>query len=197
MSYRAFFLAVLSLTLGGCAVYDYDNDYYGRRYYDDGDYPVHRNYYEVPRRNYYIVDHRDDDRNYDRRYYDRRDYDGRKDYYKSDKRFHDKRFHDNDRKFHHQRRYYQQPYDNFQERRHDYTPRLQTWGKNNLQPGYRESNYRQQNYRRQNYQQPNYQQQNHRQHNVRQQYRVEPGYEARPHNPRYNNRSDWSMKNRR
>ena len=89
MSCRSFFLAVLSLALGGCAVYDYDNDYYGRRYYDDG-YPVHRNHYDVPKRNYYIVDHRDNDRYYDRRYYDRRDYDGRKDYYKSDKRFHDK-----------------------------------------------------------------------------------------------------------
>ncbi|MNF57448.1 hypothetical protein D3C84_389780 [compost metagenome] len=174
MSYRSFFLAVLSLALGGCAVYDYDNDYYGRRYYGDNDYRVHRYDYDPPRANYYIVEKRYDDRRYyDRRYYDRRYHDGRKDYYQPNRHRYDKRFDGHDRKFRHDRRYYQPRYDNYQERRHDYTPRLRTWGRNDVQPNYR------------------------------QQYRVQPGYEARPHNnsrhnnPRHNNRSDWSLRNRR
>jgi hypothetical protein len=162
MSCRSFFLAVLSLTLGGCAVYDYDNDYYD-------DYRVHRDYYDSPRPTYRIVEQRYDDR----RYYERRDYDGRKDYYRSDDRRYDKRYHDNDRKYRHDQRNYQPRQDNFQERRHDYTPRLQTWGRNDPQPGYRQPGNRQQ-------------------------YRVQSGFEARPHNnPRYNKRSDWSMQNRR
>lgn len=173
MCYRSFILAVLSLTLGGCAVYDYDNDYYGRRDYGGDDYRVHRYDYDTPRTTYHIVDRRYDDR----RYYDRRDYDGRKDYYRSDDRRFDKRYHDNNRKYRHDPRNYQRNYqprqDNFQERRHDYTPRLQTWGKNNVQPGYRQPDHRQQ-------------------------YRMQSGHEARPHNnPHYNNRSDWSMQNRR
>ncbi|WP_028626315.1 MULTISPECIES: hypothetical protein [Pseudomonas] len=178
MSYRSFFLAVLSLTLGGCAVYDYDNDYYGRRYYDGDDYRVNR-YYDTPKTTYRVADQRYDDRHYERRHYD-----GRKDYYKSDKHRYDKRYYDNDRKYRHDRRYHQPRQDNYQERRHDYTPRLQTWGKNNhLQPGYRQPGNHQKSYRQSNY---------------RQQYRVQPGYEARPHNnPRYNNRSSWSMENRR
>lgn len=187
MSFRTFFLAVLSLTLGGCAVYDYDNDYYGRRYYSDDDHRVHRYYYDSPRTTYHVVDQRYDDRYYERRDYDRRHddgrkYDGRKDYYKSDKHRYDKRYYD-DRKYRNDRRYYQQPQDNFQERRHDYTPRLQTWGRNDRQPGYRPPTNHQNDYRRNNY---------------RQQYQVQPGYEARPHNSnRYNNRSNWSMENRR
>lgn len=188
MSFRTFFLAVLSLTLGGCAVYDYDNDYYGRRYYDGDDYRVHRYYHDAPRTTYRIVDQRYDDRYYERRYYDRRDYDrryydGRKDY-RPDKHRYDKRYYDNDRKYRHDRRYYQPRYDNYQERRHDYTPRLQTWGRNNVQPGYRPPTNHQNDYR-----------QNHH----RQQYRVQPGYEARPHNNdrHHNNRSNWSMENRR
>ncbi|MFC5697355.1 hypothetical protein ACFPU0_17525 [Pseudomonas sp. GCM10022186] len=163
MSYRSIFLAVLSLVLGGCAVYDYDDDYYGRGYHDG--YRVDRYYDDPPRKHYYIVDHR-----YDKhRYYDRRKYDGRKDYYydKPYKRY-DKHYYDHDRKYRHDRRYYQPRYDNFQERRHDYSPRLRTWGKNNVQP------------------------------DNRQYYRVQPGYEARPHNNhRYNNRSDWSQQYRR
>lgn len=182
MSYQAFFLAVLSLTLGGCAVYDYDNDYQGRRYYGGDDYRVHR-YYNPPRTNYYIVDKRYDDRYYERRYYDRHDYDGRKDYYDKPYKRYDKRYYDKDRKYRHDRRYYQPRYDNFQERRHDYTPRLQTWGRNDPQPGYR---------------QPHYNQNDRRQSVHRQHYRVQPGYEARPHNtPRYNNRSNWSQQYRR
>ena len=170
MSYRSFFLAVLSLALGGCAVYDYDNDYYGRRYYDDDDYRVY-NHYDRPDATYYIVDHRRHDgfrhdkfRN-DNFRHDRR-FDGRRNDFRMHKHRFDRRF--DDRKFHHDRRFHDQRYDNYQERRHDYTPRLRTWGRNDVQP------------------------------NNRQHYRVQPGYEARPHyNPRHNNRSDWSMGNRR
>lgn len=181
MSYRALILAVLSLFLGGCAVYDYDNDYYGRRYYGDDDYRVHRHYYDPPRTNHYYVEKRYDDRHHDRNY-DRRYHDGRRDHYKSDYKRHDRRDYD-DRKYHKDRRYYQPRQDNFQERRHDYSPRLQNWGHNKVQPYAAPRDPRQPGYRRSEY---------------RQQYRVQPGYEARPHqNPRYNNRSDWSMQNRR
>ncbi|MCY1365004.1 hypothetical protein D9M69_518330 [compost metagenome] len=174
MSYQSFFLAVLSLALGGCAVYDYDNDYYGRRYYGGYDYRVHR-YYDEPRtRVYYVdqrrIDHRYADQRYDDRNNQRRYHDGRKDY---DKQRYDKRYRDDHRKYRNDRRYHQPRQDNFQERRFDYTPRLQNWSQNQSQPGYRQPSHRQQ-------------------------YRVQPGYEARPHNnPRYNNRSDWSQQNRR
>ena len=169
MSYRSIFLAVLSLTLSGCAVYDYDYDGYRGypRYYDDDDYRVY-NHYDRTGPTYYIADHRrhDNFRN-DNFRHDRRFDDRRNDFQMHKHRF-DRRFDDRNFKFHHDRRFQDPRFDNYQERRHDYTPRLRTWGRNDVQP------------------------------NNRQHYRVQPGYEARPHyNPRHNNRSDWSMGNRR
>ncbi|MFZ6049241.1 hypothetical protein ACFW0H_24365 [Pseudomonas sp. CR3202] len=171
MYYRSIFLAVLSLTLSGCAVYDYD-DYGYRgypRYYDDDDYRVYRHYDRTPS-TYYIVDHRrhddfhndkfrDDDFRGDRRF------DPHRQDFKMHKHRFDRRFDDNNFRFHHDRRFQAPRFDDYQERRHDYTPRLRTWGRNDM--------------------------------DMRQQYRVQPGYEARPHHPRHNNRSSWSMGNRR
>lgn len=143
MSYRAFLLALLSLTLSGCAVYDYDYDDYRGRYYGGSDYRVYR-HYDAPRSDYYIADER---RYGTHRYYDKRSKYHNQPYYNPPRHKppyqyrHDRRYDDRDHNYRYDRRY-QPRYDNYQERRHDYTPRLKSWGQNNpghyqVQPGYK------------------------------------------------------------
>ncbi|GAC1033502.1 hypothetical protein thsps21_43310 [Pseudomonas sp. No.21] len=173
MSYRTMLIAVLGLSLGGCAVYDYDDDYRGYpRSYGGGGYVVQQpTYYQGTPTYYYRTE-----RIYQPRYYpvrpqpyqpprhDRR-YDGRNDhrYDRHDDR-HDSRRWDNRN----------QPRQDWNERRHDYTPRLQNWGGNRPpQQGWNQGGGR-----------PN--------------YAVPPAYQVRPHeNPIRPHRSDWSLQNRR
>lgn len=115
MSSRSILIAVLGLTLNGCAVYDYDDERYDSRYYGNGGYNVQR--YEVyPSYPVYQQGYRYDyprHDGYSNRYYSN-SYDGR----------HDGR-HDRDDRYDHRERYDRHDNDRHDGRKH---PRPQPYG---------------------------------------------------------------------
>lgn len=100
MSSRSILIAVLGLTLNGCAVYDYDDDRYDSRYYGDRGYSVQR-YETYPVYPAYPVQQRyyryDAPRHYGYREPPRYHYNGGHDD-RRDRHHNDHRRHDNDRR---------------------------------------------------------------------------------------------------